>query len=178
MATLCLSMAASPPASDPPTALVVMGVSGSGKTTLGLALSRALDWRFVDGDDLHPPENVAKMASGTPLTDDDRWPWLDRVAATLAAPESTIVACSALRRIYRDRIRAGAGTGVAILHLDAPKPALEPRMNRPGHYMPPALLDSQLATLEPPDPDEGIATLDATLPPDTLLRAARLALGL
>ncbi len=137
----------------------VMGVSGVGKTRVGLALVRALGGRFVEGDDLHSPESRAKMAGGTPLSDEDRWPWLDRVAAALAEGEPPVVAaCSALRRRYRDRLRAGV-PGLVILHLVG-EPALvgERLRARRGHYMPPSLLRSQFEALEPLGPDErGIA---------------------
>lgn len=134
---------------------VVMGVSGVGKTRVGLALAEALGGRFVEGDDLHSPEARAKMAGGTPLSDEDRWPWLDRVAAALAEGEPPVVAaCSALRRRYRDRLRMGA-PGLAALHLVG-EPALvgERLRARQGHYMPPSLLGSQFEALEPLDADE------------------------
>lgn len=149
-----------------------MGVCGTGKTSLGMALSDRLHVPYLDGDDLHPTANVAKMAAGIPLTDDDRWPWLDRVAATLSQRAPVIVGCSALRRAYRDRLRAGAGGPVTFLHLTGPRDIIAARMAaRAGHYMPPALLDSQLATLEPPTADEAVS-LDITQPLDALARAA------
>lgn len=134
-----------------------MGVSGSGKTTLGEALAARLGLAFVDGDDLHPAANVAKMAAGTPLADADRWPWLDRVGAALANadayPAGLAVACSALRRIYRDRIRAAGGAGVRFVYLQADETEMVRRLEaRPHHYMPPSLVHSQFAALEPPDP--------------------------
>ncbi|NEM90721.1 gluconokinase [Galbitalea soli] len=133
-----------------PQLIVVMGVSGSGKSTVGAALASRLRVPFVDADDLHPAANVAKMAAGHPLTDEDRWPWLDRVAATLAGGASTgmVVACSALRRVYRERISAGA-PGVRFVELEGSRALLEERMRgRHDHFMPTSLLDSQLATLE------------------------------
>lgn len=133
--------------------IVVMGPSGSGKSLVGAALAARLRTRFVDGDDLHPRANVAKMASGRPLTDADRAPWLAAVAATLAAETSLVVACSALRRAYRDGIRAGVG-GVVFVELVVAESQLRTRMTRPGHFMPATLLDSQLATLEPLATDE------------------------
>lgn len=155
--------------------LVVMGVSGCGKTTLGEALAAALEAEFVDADDLHPPANRAKMARGEALTDADRAPWLDRVAGVLRDRAPVVVACSALRRAYRDRLR-GAGKngvgGVRFLHLAAPKEVIAARMAaRRGHFMPASLLDSQYETLEPPGPDEAL-TLDARLPPEALLAEA------
>ena len=138
--------------------IVIMGVSGCGKSTVGAALGDALGIPYRDGDDLHPPANVEKMRAGIPLTDDDRWPWLDRVAATLRDGAPVIVGCSALRRAYRDRIRAGAGGPVQFVHLTGSRDVIAARMaDRKGHYMPPSLLDSQFATLEPPGPDEAIS---------------------
>lgn len=144
--------------------MVVMGVSGCGKSSVGEALGALLGIPYFDGDDLHPAENVAKMAAGVPLTDADRWPWLDRVAAVLAERAPVIVGCSALKRAYRDRIRAGAGGPVRFVHLAGSRAVIEDRMTaRTGHFMPAALLDSQFATLEPPGPDEAL-TLDVALP--------------
>jgi len=132
---------------------VVMGVSGSGKSTTGAALARALGWPFVEGDDLHPPENVAKMAAGIPLTDDDRWPWLDRIVDDLRALSKTnrdiVVACSALKQRYRDRL-ASAGD-VRFVHLHGDRETIAARLATRHHrYMPATLLDSQFATLELP----------------------------
>ena len=141
---------------------VVMGVSGCGKSTVGAAFARAIDAQFVDGDDLHPPENVAKMASGQPLTDADRWPWLDRVGAALTG--DVVIGCSALKRAYRDRIRAVAGP-VRFLHLAGSREVIAARMAaRPGHFMPLGLLDSQFAALEPLAPDEDGVTVDIDQP--------------
>lgn len=144
---------------------VIMGVSGCGKTSVGLGISARLGLPYVDGDDLHPAANVAKMAAGIPLTDDDRWPWLDAVAGVLADRAPVIVGCSALKRAYRDRLRAGAGGAVRFIHLTGPRDLIASRMAaRTGHYMPPALLDSQFAALEPPGPDEAAAvSIDAAL---------------
>lgn len=141
--------------------LLVAGVSGAGKSAVGRAVADALGWPFLEGDDLHPPANRAKMAAGQPLDDRDRAPWLARVAAWIgaqaAADRPGVVACSALRRRYRDRLRAGAGHGrLRLVLLDPPPALLERRLAaRTGHFMPPGLLDSQLATLERPDADEG-----------------------
>lgn len=152
-----------------PVALVVMGTSGSGKSHFGAALAAALGARFLDADDLHPEANLRKMAAGTPLDDSDRLPWLDAVAAWIAARqasgESCVVACSALRRGYRDRLRAGT-RGLGFVHLAVPPDELARRMRQRRHFMPPALLDSQLATLEPPAADEDACTLDGTRPMD------------
>ena len=141
--------------------VVVMGVSGSGKSTVGAALARRLGVPFEDGDDLHPPENVAKMAAGHPLDDDDRRPWLDAVGTWLAGhPAGGVVACSALRRAYRDRLR-GHAPGVRFLLLTgSPEVIARRQADRPGHFMPASLLRSQLATLEPLRPDEAGVALD------------------
>ncbi|PPF45586.1 gluconate kinase [Pseudoclavibacter sp. AY1F1] len=125
-----------------------MGVSGCGKTTIGSALAAALGSTFVDADALHPAGNLAKMAEGTPLTDEDRWPWLDAVGSALSAGE-VVVACSALRWSYRERLCAAA-PDVSFVHLHGPVELLRERMSaRRDHFMPTLLLDSQLATLEP-----------------------------
>jgi gluconokinase len=149
-----------------------MGVAGSGKTTLAEALAARLHWPLQEGDALHPPANVAKMAGGTPLTDDDRWPWLDRIAAwidgQLAAGLSGIVTCSALKRIYRERI-IGTRRGVRLVFLHGERELIGARLGaRRGHFMPPSLLDSQLATLEPPGPDERPICVHAGPPPEAL----------
>lgn len=138
----------------PTVRLVVMGPSGSGKSLVGAAVAARLRARFIDGDDLHPHANIVKMRNGTALTDADREPWLDVVGLTLAREDaSLVVACSALRRAYRDRIRAASADAVFVeLVVDAPE--LNARMSRRDHFMPPALLDSQLATLEPLAQDE------------------------
>jgi len=134
--------------------VVVMGVSGSGKSTVGAALARALGWPFLDADDFHPPQNVAKMAAGTPLTDDDRWPWLDRTVDALriaiAAQGNAVLACSALRHAYRVRLgRAGA---IRFVHLRGDSATIAQRLaTRQHRYMPASLLASQFATLEAPD---------------------------
>ncbi|UYN85116.1 MAG: gluconokinase [Microcella sp.] len=145
-----------------------MGVSGAGKTTIGLAASAVTGVTFLDADDRHPPQNVAKMAAGIPLDDDDRAPWLDAVGAALRDEAPCIMACSALRRSYRDRLRQHA-PGTLFVLLQVPRTELERRTaTRDAHFMPATLLDSQLATLEPPDPAEGIVVLDATRPIDAL----------
>ncbi len=145
---------------------VVMGVSGSGKSSVGAAFAAAIGARFIDGDDLHPAANVTKMARGEPLDDDDRRPWLALIADALRGSDDPIViACSALRRRYRDWIREGAGAPVTFLHLAGPRAVIAGRMQtRQGHFMPPALLDSQFATLEPPDADEHAVTVDIDQP--------------
>ena len=140
-----------------------MGVSGAGKSTVGIALAGLLGVEFVDADSLHPESNVAKMAAGTPLTDVDRWPWLDLVGRALAGASDTglVVACSALRRSYRDAIRATA-PATEFVHLVVPRGVLGDRVaNRPGHFMPVSLLDSQLETLEPLEADEAGVLVDS-----------------
>lgn len=141
--------------------LVVMGVSGAGKSSVGAALAQRMGATFVDSDSLHPRANVQKMAAGSPLDDHDRWPWLGLVGAELASshPNGIIVACSALKRAYRDAIRAAAPATVFV-QLSAELPILQNRVaQRPGHFMPPSLLQSQLETLEPLQADEAGLTL-------------------
>ena len=154
--------------------IIVMGVSGCGKTTIGDLVARELGVRFLDGDSLHPVENVAKMASGTPLTDEDRWPWLATVGAELAAagPAGLVLACSALKRSYRDAIRAQAPETV-FLHLHGSREVLGGRIEgRSGHFMPSTLLDSQLATLEPLEADEAGTVVDIAAPVEQVVAAA------
>src|ERR1700712_4644370 len=146
-----------------------MGVSGSGKSTLGGALADALSCAFLEGDAFHSPEAVARMRAGIPLTDEDRWPWLERlgraVDAKVAADGITVAACSALRRVYRDRLRTVITAPVSLVLMDADRDELLRRMaGRTGHYMPPSLLRSQLNTLECPDADEPVLTLDSRQP--------------
>ncbi|MCV9962548.1 gluconokinase [Pararhizobium sp. BT-229] len=138
-----------------------MGVSGCGKSTVGVALAERLGGTYVDGDDLHPAENIAKMSIGTPLQDTDRWPWLDRVGEALASrQETSIIGCSALKRTYRDRIRTNVAEPVLFIHLSGTREEIARRMrNRPGHFMPASLLDSQFAALEPPTLDEYAVTV-------------------
>jgi carbohydrate kinase (thermoresistant glucokinase family) len=143
-------------------AVVIMGVSGSGKSTLGPALAEALGWRFIDGDALHPPANVAKMAAGIALDDADRRPFLEGVAQVLAAHRQSgvVVACSALRRSYRDYIRARAGPVLFVLPV-LEREALVARLaGRADHFMPSSLLDSQLDLLEFPEPEEQVILVD------------------
>jgi gluconokinase len=157
------------------TILVVMGVSGSGKTTIAKGVAAAKGWSLLEGDTFHPPANVAKMASGTPLTDDDRWPWLRAIAAAIDADrargESAVVACSALRRAYRD-ILIGDRPDVRLVYLKGSQALIGERMQaRHGHFMPPALLDSQFQTLEEPGPDENPITVEIGGTPDQIVRA-------
>lgn len=157
---------------QPDLRIIIMGVSGCGKSSVGAGLSQRLGIPYRDGDDLHPAANVEKMRAGHPLNDDDRWPWLDRVAAVLAVDAPVIVGCSALRRAYRDRLRAGAGGPVHFVHLAGSRELLAKRMSaRTGHYMPLSLLDTQLAALEPPSPDEAL-TIDIDQALDAIITTA------
>jgi gluconokinase len=156
------------------TILVVMGVSGSGKSTIAQGVAAAKGWSVLEGDTFHPPANVAKMAAGTPLTDDDRWPWLHAIAAAIDADrargESAVVACSALRRAYRD-ILIGNRPDVRLVYLQGSQDLIGERMRaRHGHFMPPALLDSQFQTLEEPGPDEHPITVQIHGTPDEIVR--------
>jgi gluconokinase len=147
-------------------AVVVMGVSGSGKTTAGKVIAAERGVPFIDGDDLHTPEARAKMTAGIPLTDEDRAPWLDRIGRALADaatyPDGVVIACSALRRIYRDHLRAIAGACLRFLFLKGDKALMRSRVGgRKGHYMPASLVDSQFATLETPEGEGDVITLAA-----------------
>ncbi len=153
-------------------AVVVMGVSGSGKSTIGAALAARLGCQFLEGDAFHTPHSVAKMRAGQPLDDQDRWPWLDRVAASLQDTARidgvAVAACSALKRIYRDRLSRMASIPLLFVFLDTTdQDELSKRLaHRSGHYMPTSLITSQLDTLEKPEPDEPALTLSAGLSPD------------
>lgn len=169
----------SEPTSPPPGRtrhVVVMGVSGSGKSTVARGISEALGLPFADADRFHPAANIAKMSAGTPLTDADRRPWLADLAAWMAVQaeegRSTVMACSALRRAYRDVLRHGPPQ-VQFVHLDGPSELIAARVSaRPGHFMPPTLLASQVATLEPLEADEDGVVLDLRHDPDALVDAA------
>ncbi|GGL54798.1 gluconokinase [Wenxinia marina] len=154
--------------------IVVMGVSGSGKSLIGRMLADRLGLDFIDGDDLHPEENVRKMAGGHPLEDADRWVWLDRVGAELGPPEPPkVIACSALKRIYRDRIRTAAKREVGFLLLHGDTAILRQRMqSRAGHFMPLSLLDSQIATLERPTAEERAVIVDVARTPEQIVNEA------
>lgn len=176
----------SPHPDDPhrpaPDIIVVMGVSGSGKTTIATGLAAAMGWEFAEGDDFHPAANVEKMRGGEALTDDDRWPWLETIGAWIsakeAAGESAVVTCSALRRAYRDVLRRNRPQ-VRFLHVEAPRTVIADRVeHREGHYMPPSLLPSQLATLEPLAPDEPGVTVTAEGAPGDVLTRCLTALAL
>lgn len=152
--------------------VVVMGVSGSGKTTVAHLVAARTGMLFAEADDFHPRANVEKMRAGTPLTDEDRWPWLHDLAAWMAdrsaEGRSTIITCSALRRAYRQVLAEGVPS-LDFVHLDGPREVIHERMQRRHHeYMPASLLDSQVDTLEPLQPDEPGMVLDLTLAPETL----------
>lgn len=155
-----------------PRHIVVMGVTATGKTTVGRALAEALGGVFVEGDAFHPPANIEKMSAGIPLDDDDRRPWLrslaDEIARLDAAGEISVTACSALRRVYRDWLREGH-PGLYFVHLDSTFDVLLDRMRRRTHFMPPSLLQSQLDTLEPLEPDEAGVVIDDTQPADVVI---------
>ena len=158
--------------------IIVMGVSGCGKSAVGAGVAAGLGAAFVDSDDLHPPANVAKMSRGDALDDRDRAPWLDRVGARLAQPGVGVIACSALKRVYRDRIRASAGGPVIFVHLVGDRALINARMAaRVDHFMPPSLLDSQFATLEVPGADEAARPVAIDPPVDAVITAALDALG-
>lgn len=159
-----------------PQVVVVMGVAGTGKTTIGPLLAARLGVPYAEGDDFHPPANIAKMSAGTPLTDEDRGPWLDAIGdwAQHRSGLGGVVSCSALKRAYRDRLRAAA-PGVVFVHLTGDRSLVEDRMSqRQGHFMPTALLDSQFATLQPLGRDEAGVAVDVTGRPEEITeRAAR-----
>ena len=146
-------------------AIVVMGVSGCGKTSVAEGLAAALGAAFIEGDSLHPAENVEKMSKGIPLDDGDRWPWLDTIGRAMADGlddgKSVVVSCSALKKAYRDRLRRAAGGALAFVFLKGSRALLTARMEaRRNHFMPASLLDSQLATLEDPSGEPGVVTVD------------------
>lgn len=161
-----------------PTVIVLMGSSGAGKTTVGKRLAAALGWAFLEGDDLHPPDNIDKMRRGIPLSDADRAPWLERlrrrIARYLATGQSAVVACSALRRAYRERLSVDP-RAVRFVYLKGEYPLLHARLHaRTGHFMKPSMLRSQLETLE--DPANALV-IDAALPADAIVASIRAALG-
>ena len=160
-------MSTAPHEQNSPPLVVAMGVSGSGKSTVGAALAQRLGVPFADADDFHPPANIAKMSAGVALNDDDRWPWLDAIGEAIhaAAPQKIIIACSALKRVYRERIARAAGGPVQFVFLDGSAETLRQRIGgRRGHFMPASLLDSQLATLERPSLDEPVVTVSIEAP--------------
>jgi gluconokinase len=159
--------------------IILMGVAGVGKTTVGRRLAETLGWRFLDADALHAPASVAKMAAGVPLTDEDRWPWLERLRAVvleaLEEGEGLVLACSALRRAYRERLVVEPAR-VRVVHLRGPRELIARRLReRRGHYMPPELLDSQYEALEEP---EGALAVEVTAEPEAVVAAILSGLGL
>lgn len=165
-----------------PQQIIAMGVSGVGKSTIAIGVAEALGWDFTEGDDLHPAENVEKMRAGIPLTDDDRWPWLrqigERMNEQIAAGRSTVITCSALKRSYRDLLRENRPS-VRFLHLVADPDVIAIRMqHRPGHFMPAALLQSQLETLETLAPDEPGVEVPVIGEPDEVVQRSLRALDL
>ena len=163
-------------AGDPgktPCALVVMGVSGSGKSTIAEKLAERLRWRYEDGDKYHPASNVAKMSAGHPLTDEDRWPWLraiaDEIDRVCSAGEHAVIACSALKRVYREILVHGRDD-VRIIYLQGTQELIADRLaKRKGHFMPPGLLASQFKTLEPPEENENPVTASIDAPVDAVV---------
>ena len=156
-----------------PCALVVMGVSGSGKSTIAEHLAARLGWKYVDGDLFHPASNVAKMSAGHPLSDEDRWPWLQAIAGEIdrvyVAGRRAVVACSALKRAYRDILVHGRDD-IRVVYLDGTPALIANRLAaRKGHFMPPGLLDSQFKTLEPPQPAERSITVSIEPPVEAIL---------
>lgn len=169
-------MEAKSPIADRHPVLVVMGVSGSGKSTVAELLAEQLGWEFREGDDLHPPENVAKMASGRPLNDEDRAPWLALIAEWIGertcAGQTGVVTCSALKRSYREVLRSKAApdSRVIFVHLVGTRHRIDERLSeRTGHFMASSMLASQLATLEPLEPDEDGIRVDVGPPPDEIV---------
>ncbi|MEG1969872.1 MAG: gluconokinase, GntK/IdnK-type [Burkholderiaceae bacterium] len=158
--------------------VVVMGVAGSGKTEVARALAARFSLDYVEGDAFHPASNVAKMKTGQALVDDDRWEWLDALSREAGQHrDGCVISCSALRAVYRDRLRARINPLVFVF-LDAPAPVVAARVcSRPGHFMPASLVDSQLATLERPDAERDVITIDATLPLSAVVVAAETALS-
>lgn len=164
--------AASLPRFEPPRRVVLMGVTGCGKSTVGASLAPQLGAEFLDGDDLHPAQNIAKMRRGEALTDADRAPWLELIGAALRPPSRRIIGCSALRRHYRDQITLAAQAPVFFILLAASPAVIKARLQaRKGHFMPASLIASQFATLEPPAPDEYAMIVDSDQACDSVVAA-------
>ena len=159
-------------------AAVIIGPSGNGKTTLGTALAKRLGWRFIEGDDHHPAGNIRKMARGEPLTDADRAPFFDSIARAMAGGSGAVVACSALKRAYRDRLLRQAGRPILFVLPLVTRAELARRLqSRKGHFMPPALLASQITTFEAPAPDEPVIEVDGVADPEVAVARIMAALG-
>jgi gluconokinase len=161
--------------------VIVFGVSGAGKTTVGKLLAREFGWRFIEADDFHPAANIEKMRSGRPLTDEDRWPWLEslreQITRSLAAKENAVLACSALKRAYRERLRVSDDVKFVFLRGDCA--FIEDQLrHRRGHFMNPALLRSQFADLEEPRPDENALTIKLGRTPEELVKEIKIKLRL
>jgi len=159
-------------------AAIVMGVTSCGKTSVGEGLAKELNCSFIEGDRLHPAANIAKMSAGTPLNDADRWPWLDLIGKAMKAEcdkgHGVIASCSALKKAYRQKLAEAAGRPITFIFLHGSRELLAARMAmRKGHFMPISLLDSQLATIEIPGPDENALRLDVVLPVDELVRRSK-----
>jgi gluconokinase len=161
--------------------VIIFGVSGAGKTTVGKLLAEDLGWRFYEADDFHPRANIEKMRSGRPLTDEDRWPWLklvrEQITRSLAAKENAVLACSALKRAYRERLRISDDVKFVFLRGDYALTEQQLRRRR-GHFMNPALLQSQFADLEEPEPDEDVLTIDLGRTSDELVEEIKMKLHL
>jgi gluconokinase len=171
------------PSSVAPRIVLLMGVSGCGKSTTGRNLSRHLGWEYRDADSFHPPANIEKMKAGTPLTDEDRWPWLDAIGAWIDQCQATgscgIVSCSALRRPYRDRLRGGGRRDIDLVFLDGTFATIAERMQRrKDHFMPPALLRSQFDALERPTADENALLVPISMAPRKVIERIVTALRL
>ena len=161
--------------------VIIFGVSGAGKTTVGKLLARELGWRFVEADDFHPAANIEKMRSGQPLTDEDRWPWLDclrkQIERSLSAGENAVLACSALKRIYRDRLRSSDEVKFVFLRGDYALVEKQLR-RRHGHFMDANLLQSQFDDLEEPQPDENVLTIELGRMPEEIVERIEMKLNL
>lgn len=173
MVTRSMSTAASQPASRDTGPVVVMGVSGCGKTSAGKLLASYLGHNFIEGDSRHPASNVEKMSSGVPLTDEDRWPWLEILGDELAAEAEMVVSCSALKKSYRDLLRLRAGRPLTFIFLQGSRETLASRLtSRKGHFMPLGLLDSQLSTLELPTVERDVVTIEIDQPLERIVSLA------